>query len=91
MIATEIEERVGNSPMDATTTQEPTETKRRRTRASWEAERERIEIPILKPNVPTETKEPLGNSRMVATVTQEPVQPQLEIFQYENELLKEDA
>ena len=56
-----------------------------------QVERERIKIPILKPRVPTETQEPMGNSPMTTIVTQEPVQHQLEILQYENELLKENA
>ena len=50
-----------------------------------------IEITILTPRAPTETKEPVENSPMLETATQEPVQHQLEILQYENYLIKEDA
>ena len=89
MLPTETQEPVGNSPMDSTNTQEPTGTKRRRTKASWEIERVTIEIPFLTPMAPTETQEPMGNSPMVATTTQEHVQHQLEMLQYENDLLKE--
>ena len=50
-----------------------------------------IEIPILTPRVRTATQEPVGNSPVAATVTQETVQHQLEMLQYENQLMKEDA
>ena len=56
--------------MDSTNTQEPIGTIRRIMRASWEAKRETIEIPILTPREPTETQELMGNSPMVATPTQ---------------------
>ena len=74
MLPIETQEPVGNLPMDATVTQEPIGTqgessRRRITRDYWVVERERIEIPILKPRVPTETQEPVGNSPMVATIT----------------------
>ena len=70
MLPIETQEPVGNLSMKTTITQEHVGTRRRRTRDSWVAERERIEIPILTPRVPTETQELVGNSPMTTTVTQ---------------------